>query len=91
MTPSTSVTGSAILILVAILIIVGVAACICDRTRKQQKQAPSSYQQAVTELHPSARTSDEVSYCPYCGTPKQQFDAQFCSRCGRAFSGPEFG
>ena len=32
---------------------------------------------------PSARQSNAVGYCPYCGEPIQKQDYEFCPKCGK--------
>ncbi|NHI89067.1 MAG: hypothetical protein EAX87_06055 [Candidatus Thorarchaeota archaeon] len=77
--------------LVFIVLVVGVIS-----REYQKKQNAFSGQQSVygqTQGHatPIPRQTQQGGYCPYCGAPRVDSNAGFCSRCGRAFRGPELG
>jgi len=88
-TPS-SIAGAVVAVLILGVIAICIAGCAAksqkDKQEGQVSSQPSQISYGVNQ--PPVRSSQQVSYCPYCGTPKQLFDAKFCSKCGRAFSGP---
>ncbi|MGY5873936.1 MAG: hypothetical protein RTV72_16940 [Candidatus Thorarchaeota archaeon] len=84
-------SSSAMLGLIGLgLVVVCIAVCV-SKSRKDAQKKQSQSPQSRHDYQIQQPASQQVVYCSYCGTPKQHYDALFCSKCGRAFSGPEFG
>ncbi|TFH03805.1 MAG: hypothetical protein E4H14_16025 [Candidatus Thorarchaeota archaeon] len=81
----------ALLVIAAVVICIAVCAAKSQKDKQEGPVASQSSQTGYQVAQPSVRPTQQVGFCPYCGTPKQLFDAKFCSKCGRAFSGPDLG
>jgi len=66
-----------VLLAVAIIIIIA-GACLCYAYKKKLH---------TYRLTPQPLAQEELfRFCPYCGTPRQSPDAQFCEKCGKFFN-----
>jgi hypothetical protein len=90
-----SLASSALLVGLGIIAVaaIGVGGCV-KATQRNRKPGINAGQQTYYASESYSSTSappvvDNIRFCPYCGAPKQNYDAQFCSRCGRAFKGPD--
>ena len=83
----------AVVVLAILLIGLGIGIACCKKLGAQDKKQDQGYQVPSQTSYgsPPVQEKQAVTFCPYCGNPKQLYDAKFCSRCGRSFSGPEFG
>ncbi|MHA1930062.1 MAG: hypothetical protein ACTSV2_15930 [Candidatus Thorarchaeota archaeon] len=66
-----------------LIFLMGMAFVFCRKFEERKKDPQEVY------IPPQIQEQIAI-YCQYCGTQRQGLDAQFCSKCGRAFSGPEF-
>ncbi len=66
-----------------LIFLMGMAFVLCRKFEERKKDPQEVY-------IPPQRQEQIAIYCQYCGTQRHGLDAQFCSKCGRSFSGPEF-
>ncbi len=99
-TTTTSTSSPADLSLIAgaitlglLLILLGMACFCAKKYQEGQQEGQQGYQASPQPSYQPVPIQKEeiVMFCSYCGTQRQSPDAPFCSRCGKAFSGPEFG
>jgi len=90
----TMAPAGAVIIAAVILFIIGMAALCCKKFNESQQEPPTmggpphKDGPPLLPLHQPVRVQQEqvTMFCPYCGTQRQSHDAQFCSKCGRAFT-----
>jgi hypothetical protein len=93
--PSSSLSniGSLIIALVVVFLIVMMIAC-CKKLEDSKDPpqiiySPNEKQHgpplSPLNQHFPPRQDPVIMFCPYCGTQRQNYDAIFCSRCGKAF------
>jgi hypothetical protein len=75
--------GTAVAAIIVVVVIIVCTISYLSKYEKRRQQAQHGYQPAYQQV--------QTGFCPYCGAPRQLYDAQFCSRCGRPFRGPDLG
>jgi len=97
--PTTTITTSSpldsdvvgpLVIFAVIIFLIGMTIACCKKVEDRQKESRQGHQvPQQTSYEVPVHKEQVVMFCQYCGTQRQSSDAQFCSRCGKSFSGPE--